>query len=569
MSSQQNKPTLESTLKSVDTEEFIDIHFYRPIGYFWALFFNRLGVTPNQITIASIFIGVAAGVCFYFTSFYINLLGVFLLIWANSYDSADGQLARMTGQKTELGRILDGACSGFWFVSIYVAIVLRLWPVWSFWILLLAIVAGYFHSKQASTADYYRNVYLLFLKGKKRSEWDNSTDLRKKYAGINWKEKPFVKLFKKIYIFYTEDQEKSTPCLQEMRKMLSDKYEWNIPDTFRNDFLKKTFPLLKYTNMLSFNLRSIALFICVLLNFPWVYFVFEITVLNIMLIYMVWRHEKICKEFMTASLRAQCSEDLQSPAIIREIPRQARDDGSINGSLNSPIKGIIFDYGATIDSNGKHWAEVLWDAYIAVGVPVSKSEFKESYVYGERYLALHPVIRPDYTFKNVLLEKTGLQLNWLKNEGFLPANYNSLEYSLAISNQCYNFVLAVLKNAKSILDKLSARYPLVLVSNFYGNIETVLKEFGLRDYFKNVIESAVVGVRKPDPGIFALGVKALGLKPEEVVVIGDSYKKDILPARQLGCQTIWLKGLGWDGEESGTADVVITDFRELITKFNM
>jgi len=231
------------------------------------------------------------------------------------------------------------------------------------------------------------------------------------------------------------------------------------------------------------------------------------------------------------------------------------------------IKGIIFDYGATIDSNGKHWAEVLWDAYVATGVPVGKSEFREAYVYGERYLALHPVIRPDYTFKNVLLEKTDLQLKWLKNEGFLPENYNSSEYSLAISNQCYNFALAVLKKAKPVLDKLTTRYPLALVSNFYGNIETVLKEFGLKDYFKNIIESSVVGVRKPNPEIFALGVKALGLKPEEVVVVGDSYKKDILPAQQLGCRTIWLKGTGWDSEESGTADMVITDFKELITKF--
>jgi len=235
----------------------------------------------------------------------------------------------------------------------------------------------------------------------------------------------------------------------------------------------------------------------------------------------------------------------------------------------NPIKGIIFDYGGTIDSNGKHWAEVLWDAYVAAGVQVAKLAFKEAYKYGERYLALHPVIHPDYNFKKVLLEKTDLQLKWLKNEGFLPANYNSSEYSLAISNQCYNFVLIVLKEAKPVLEKLAARYPLALVSNFYGNIETVLKDFGIRDYFKDIIESSVVGVRKPDPGIFALGVKVLGLRSEEVVVVGDSYKKDILPARQLGCKTVWLKGPGWDGEESGTADVIIADFCELANMFEM
>ena len=114
MSETKSTPSLESTLKSLDTEEFIDIHFYRPIGYQWALFFNKLGVSPNSITIASIFIGIAAGICFYFQSLAINVIGMLLLIWANSYDSADGQLARMTGQKSALGRILDGAAGDFW-----------------------------------------------------------------------------------------------------------------------------------------------------------------------------------------------------------------------------------------------------------------------------------------------------------------------------------------------------------------------------------------------------------------------------------------------------------------------
>ena len=122
MSETKSTPSLESTLKSLDTEEFIDIHFYRPIGYQWALFFNKLGVSPNSITIASIFIGITAGICFYFQSLAINVIGMLLLIWANSYDSADGQLARMTGQKSALGRILDGAAGDFWFIAIYAAI---------------------------------------------------------------------------------------------------------------------------------------------------------------------------------------------------------------------------------------------------------------------------------------------------------------------------------------------------------------------------------------------------------------------------------------------------------------
>jgi putative hydrolase of the HAD superfamily len=230
------------------------------------------------------------------------------------------------------------------------------------------------------------------------------------------------------------------------------------------------------------------------------------------------------------------------------------------------IKGLIFDYGATIDTNGKHWFEVFWDVYAANDVPVSKQDFKEAYTYGERYLALHPVIRKDDTFMDVLRAKTELQLKWLQEQKKMPINVKFKNYSLAISNQSYNFVGSVLEKAKPVLEKLAFRYPLVLVSNFYGNIGAVLKEFELDVYFNEWIESAVVGIRKPDPNLFMLGVKALQLLPEEVVVIGDSYEKDIMPAQSIGCRTIWLKGAG---EKTGNADAIICDFKALERIFKL
>ncbi len=290
-------PTLESTLKSTDTEEFIDIHFYRHIGYRWALFFNKLGVTPNQITIASIFIGIASGVCFYFNDFWIKLLGVFLLIWANSYDSADGQLARMTGQKSEMGRILDGACGVFWFISIYIALIINQFDNFGYYILALALVAGFFHGTQTRMADYYRNVHLLFLKGKKGSELDNSKEVQERYRSLSWSKNFIKKLFEFNYLDYTRKQEKKTPHFQKMMGIINEKYTGEVPAWFRTEFREKSLPLMKFTNMLSFNLRAIVLCLSVLAGYPWIYFVFEITVMNIMLVYMVWKHERVCEEF--------------------------------------------------------------------------------------------------------------------------------------------------------------------------------------------------------------------------------------------------------------------------------
>lgn len=212
------------------------------------------------------------------------------------------------------------------------------------------------------------------------------------------------------------------------------------------------------------------------------------------------------------------------------------------------IKGILFDYGATIDTNGKHWAEVLWDAYQQVNVPVSREAFREAYVYGERYLATHKVIEEKDNFYELLLKKTSLQINYLKENFFLSSEAQN--YSQPISEICYGFVKESIANAIPVLNYLYEKYPMVLVSNFYGNVETVLEDFGIREYFKSIVESAIVNVRKPDPAIFTLGVNELNLPAENVVVVGDSYTKDILPATSAGCKTIWLKGIGWDEKEN-------------------
>jgi FMN hydrolase / 5-amino-6-(5-phospho-D-ribitylamino)uracil phosphatase len=93
----------------------------------------------------------------------------------------------------------------------------------------------------------------------------------------------------------------------------------------------------------------------------------------------------------------------------------------------------------------------------------------------------------------------------------------------------------------------------------------VLTDFGIRQYFNKVIESAVVGVRKPDAHIYQLGVNALGFPAEACAVIGDSYTKDILPAKKVGCKAVWLNVKGWEDtaetiHQISEADVEITDF---------
>lgn len=253
------------------------------------------------------------------------------------------------------------------------------------------------------------------------------------------------------------------------------------------------------------------------------------------------------------------------------------------------IKGIIFDYGGTLDTRGDHWSEVLWQGYehfgigvaddeeVEPGVSIHKQAFRDAYVYGERALAVNPIVTPDFHFEDILREKLILELNFLAGKELLETGKDDAEKQAKLGNlgndsdasseslflslsdseiqqiavdmarYINSKTLELLHENKQVLEHLKqAGYPMVLVSNFYGNINQVLKDAGIDGYFQNVIESAVVGVRKPNPAIFALGVCALDLPASQVLVVGDTYGKDIIPAHKLGCHTLWIKGLQWE-----------------------
>lgn len=300
------KEMLHASFKSKDTEEWLDVYFTRPIGLVFAIFWNKLGVHPNVITILSIFLGVGAGIMFGYTDLMHNILGVLLLMFANFCDSTDGQMARLTGKKTLLGRVLDGFSGDVWFATIYFAIIFRLFNQnipgtelhWHLLIFVLAFVAGVMcHSPQSSLADYYRQIHLLFLKGKEGSELDSYAQQRQIYENLP-KSKWFDRLFYYNYANYCKSQEKRTPKFQKMMEVVKERYGSveNMPQELKEQFIKGSRPLMKYTNILTFNVRAITLYVTCLLNCPWVYLLVEIIILSIIYIYMHKKHESLCAE---------------------------------------------------------------------------------------------------------------------------------------------------------------------------------------------------------------------------------------------------------------------------------
>ena len=295
---EENVTSFENSLKSNDTEEKIDIWFYRPIGYQIALFCAKIGMTPNTVTIISIFFGVAAGILFYSQDLMINVIGMLSLVFANSLDSADGQLARMTNNKSRLGRILDGAAGDFWFISIHIALCLRsMNEGWTALIWIPGVIAGFSHVIQSAMADYYRNVHLFFIKGTSGSELDNSRDLQLEYDQLSWSKNFGMKFIARFYLNYTNMQESFSPKLQKLLATVRGKYKTGLPQNLITDFRTRNKPLMKYTNIIQFNTRVLFLFLWLFLDQAWVYFFFDIFVLNPILIYMCARQEKVSGYF--------------------------------------------------------------------------------------------------------------------------------------------------------------------------------------------------------------------------------------------------------------------------------
>ena len=172
-------------------------------------------------------------------------------------------------------------------------------------------------------------------------------------------------------------------------------------------------------------------------------------------------------------------------------------------------KGYIFDYGGTLDTGGCHWGKVLWHTYQQAGVPVTEARFRDAYVHGERTLAKNPIIQPDYTFRQTLASKLHIEMEYL---------------------DCLNY-------HDQVLDLLYTE----------------------------------VCVRKPDPRIFQLGVEALGMKADEVTVVGDSIDKDIIPAHRAGCNTVWIRGEQWtdDPVDESQANLAIDNLTELLDNNNI
>jgi hypothetical protein len=156
------RPQSALALKGASVEEWTDVHFFRPVGIRIARALVPTRATADQVTVAGLVIGLAAGHLLVYQRLWINLAGVALLVCSDLFDSADGQLARLKGTSTRFGRVVDGLSDTLRFLNLYVHLFVRLvhgegwgWPA-----LVLVAVVLWSHSLQGATVDFVKNVYL-------------------------------------------------------------------------------------------------------------------------------------------------------------------------------------------------------------------------------------------------------------------------------------------------------------------------------------------------------------------------------------------------------------------------
>lgn len=218
-------------------------------------------------------------------------------------------------------------------------------------------------------------------------------------------------------------------------------------------------------------------------------------------------------------------------------------------------KAILFDFGGTLDSDGEHWLDRFYALYEDQGLQIPLSEIKRAFYHADGLcssdsqvvsLGLRPLMKCHVRFQFAALnladdekEKEMVEAFCAKSERFLR------------------------RNAR-LLRRIRARYRLGLVSNFYGNVAALCEEAGLASALDVILDSALVGMSKPDPGIFRAALERFQLPPEEVICVGDSFERDMIPARELGMKTIWLKGPHPRiPENAGPVDASVSSLSEL------
>jgi phosphatidylglycerophosphate synthase len=283
------KPPNALAAKGEVVEEWIDLRFFRPLGFWIANALRPTRASPDQVTIASLAIGLVAGHLMFYASPTLNAIGVALFVLSDVLDSADGQLARMRGTSTRFGRILDGVADNLRFINLYLHLLARLAFAGFGWeALALAALAGASHSFQSAAVDFIRQAYLYLGIGR-GSELDLPETIDRT------KPRSFAqRIGAVLYRDYVRRQTWLFPRTAELVRAAGN----DIAEPFRNDYRSRTTRDVVRCAWIGQNMRFLLLALTAIPGWPAGFFWLTAGPLNLILFALVIGQERAARAML-------------------------------------------------------------------------------------------------------------------------------------------------------------------------------------------------------------------------------------------------------------------------------
>lgn len=201
-----------------------------------------------------------------------------------------------------------------------------------------------------------------------------------------------------------------------------------------------------------------------------------------------------------------------------------------------PVRAAFFDAGNTLLALDY---DVIGEAIREAGHPVSAAQVRRAEYHARVRLDPHLAAGRSTEATDVF----ALYLRYLLAHLGIPweGAVTRLPAVLRAAKRPWGVWSVPVPGAPAVLGRLRARgLRLAVVSNSDGTVANLLRAVGFADHLDAIVDSAVVGVEKPDPRIFLHAAGALGVRPEEAVHVGDLYSVDVQGARAAGCQAVLL-----------------------------
>lgn len=285
--------------RTQEIESYSNLYLIHPLSARLTVLFARWGWSPNQVSALGLLSALFAAVSFYhYEHTMMSILGLLFLLGWHVFDGADGQLARLTNQSTEFGRIVDGVCDHAGYAMVYVALALAMQPLYGPWIWMLAVAAGISHVIQASALEFHRDNYDCWIHRRFGKCIPSLDEFKQKtnasYGPFEWLKFLYLAYVQLQYRFAEADQEllRHEPGLRDTarRRQIGERYKLHALDSVRK------------WDVLSANKRTFAVGLCCIFKLPVLFFLYEAVVLNIVLLWLRKRQRKTNGELRRAIL---------------------------------------------------------------------------------------------------------------------------------------------------------------------------------------------------------------------------------------------------------------------------